>query len=154
MLAKEVYFKRMKVDAGLRKRPTFEEVGNIVNKDPYKLNLPQRTYIRWEDTHARVQFDNFRDATAEAELTRVRRQAIASGAMRPPAARFAPRRAAPDRTLLTTGEVQSEPEPQTIGKKTKLTTGNLTRFDNTRKDDDADDEEMLIQGVQPPARGN
>ena len=61
----------MKVDVSqFRKRPTFEEVANIVNKDAYKIDLPQRTFIRWEDTHERMQFENFRDATAEAEMTR------------------------------------------------------------------------------------
>ena len=41
----------MKVDVSqFRKRPTFEDVANIINKDAYKIDLPQRTYIRWEDT--------------------------------------------------------------------------------------------------------
>ena len=73
MLTKEVYCKRMKVAVSqMRKRPTFEEVAKIVNKDAFKLDLPQRTYVRWEDAHARVQFDNSRDATVEAEQTRAR----------------------------------------------------------------------------------
>ena len=43
--------------ATMRKRPTFEEVARIVNDDSYKIDLPRRTYIRWEDTVARTQFD-------------------------------------------------------------------------------------------------
>ena len=80
----------MKVDVGLRKRPTFEEVANIVNKDAYKIDLPSRTYIRWEDTNARVQFENFRDATAEAEMMRARRQAVEAQVVAPPAVSAAP----------------------------------------------------------------
>ena len=108
----------MKGDAGLRKRPTFEEVANIVNKDPYKLDLPSRTYIRWEDTPARIQFEQFRDATAEAEQTRLWRQGV-EARIKAPQRRFQQRRAAPDQTLLTTGEVQSAPETQSTGKNKK-----------------------------------
>ena len=47
----------MKVDVSqFRKRPTFEEVANIINEDKYKIDLPERTYIRWEDSNARMQF--------------------------------------------------------------------------------------------------
>ena len=78
----------MKVDVSqFRKWPTFEEVANIVNKDAYKIDLPQRTYIRWEDTHARMQFNFFRDATAEAEIGGVRRQAVEAQVVPAPAAR-------------------------------------------------------------------
>ena len=63
----------MKVDVSqFRKRPTFEEIATIVNEDKYKIDLPKRTYIRWEDTHARVEFENMRDSISEAEATRIR----------------------------------------------------------------------------------
>ena len=141
----------MKVDLNqFRKRPTFDEVANIVNEDKYKLDLPSRTYIKWEDSNARMQFENFRDSTAEAELTRARRQAVEARVMPPPAARFAPPRPAADQTLLTTGQVASEPKPQTTGKKKKLTTGNLARLDNTRRDDD--DEDMPDADAGPSNR--
>ena len=53
MHEKVAYPKRMKVDVSqFRKRPTFEEFANIVNKDAFEIDLPQRTYIRWEDTCA------------------------------------------------------------------------------------------------------
>ena len=108
----------MKVDVSqFRNRPTFVEVANIVDKDAYKSDLPQRTYVGWEDTYAKMQFENFRDSTVEAEMTRVRRQAIEARVMQPPAGRFQARRAAQDQTLLTKGEVASEPEPQQLKKK-------------------------------------
>ena len=47
----------------MRKRPTFEQVANIIEKDAYKIDLPSRTYIRWDDTQAKVQFDNFKKQT-------------------------------------------------------------------------------------------
>ena len=82
----------MKVDLNqFRKRPTFDEVANIVIEDKYKIDLPSRTYIRWEDTQARVQFENFRDATAEAEMTRARRQAVEAQVMAPPTRPRGPR---------------------------------------------------------------
>ena len=126
-----------------RKRPTFEEVANK-QTNKYKIDLPQRTYIRWEDTHARVQFDNFRDATAEAELTRARRQAVQAGVMGPPATtrargRDAPPTAGPDQTLLTTGEPAQQPEQSTgKGKKKKLTTDNVMRHTSDADDDMGD----------------
>ena len=107
----------MKVDvSSFRKRPTFDEVAQIVNADKYKINLPQRTYIRWEDTHAQVQFENLRDAIGEAEALRVRRQAVEAQVMPPPPARVRGRDRSPTpgpRQTTLTGEVQSEPEPQT-----------------------------------------
>ena len=89
----------MKVDVSFRKRPTFEEVANIINQDKHKIDLPSRTYIRWEDSNARMQFENFRDATAEAELTRARRQAMQAGVMDRP--RLAPEEMHRRRQALT-----------------------------------------------------
>ena len=112
----------MKVDLNqFRKRPTFEEVANVINKDAYKIDLPQRIYIRWEDTHARFQFENFRDATAEPEQTRNRRQAVEAQAMAPPPGRLRgrPLTPTPDQTLLTTGETAEPTEPKGNGKNKK-----------------------------------
>ena len=58
------------------RRKTFEEVADIVQKDAYKIDLPERTRIRWDDTYAKVQFDQFRDSTRESEMNRVHRQAV------------------------------------------------------------------------------
>ena len=88
-----------------------------------------------------MQFDNFRDATAEAELTRARRQAVQAGVMAPPATtrtrgRDAPPTPGADQTLLTTGEPAEQPEQCTDrGKKKKLTTDAVMRH---ASDADAD----------------
>jgi hypothetical protein len=106
----------MKVDVSqFRKRPTFEEIATIVNEDKYKIDLPKRTYIRWEDTHARVEFENMRDSISEAEATRIRRQAVEAQVMPPPPARLRGRGLTPGSGQTTlTGEVVSEPEPATV----------------------------------------
>ena len=70
------------------RRKTFEEVADIVQKDPYKIDLPARTRIHWDDTYARVQFENMRDSISEAEATRIRRQAVEAQVMPPPPARL------------------------------------------------------------------
>ena len=47
----------MKVDVSqFRKRPTFQEVANIANADAYKIDLPQRTFIKFQDTQAAVEW--------------------------------------------------------------------------------------------------
>ena len=134
----------MKVDVSqFRKRPTFEQAANSVNKDAYKIDLPQRTYIRWQDTQARVQFENFRDATAEAEMTRIRRQAVEAQVMPPPTARLRakglPTTPAADQTLLTTGRPAETQEFKSKGKKGKLTVDAVMRH-SSDSDDDMDPE--------------
>ena len=83
----------MKVDTSqFRKRPTFDEVANIVNADAYKIDLPSRTYVKFNDTQAAVEWDNFRDYAQGAELRRAQQQmaeATQRVAMPPPARRRA-----------------------------------------------------------------
>ena len=57
-----------------RKRPTFEEVARIANADAYKIDLPQRTFVKFQDTQAAVEWQNFRDHAQDAEMLRLRRQ--------------------------------------------------------------------------------
>ena len=65
----------MKVDVSqFRKRPTFQEVANIVNEDAYKIDLPQRTFIKFQDTQAAVEWQDFRDQSQEGEQLRIQRQ--------------------------------------------------------------------------------
>ena len=73
----------------MRKRPTFGELATVINEDKYMIDLPARTYIRWDDMHARVQFENMRASIAEAEQTRARRQAVEAQIMPPPRTRGA-----------------------------------------------------------------
>ena len=135
----------MKVDVSqFRKRPTFEEVANIINEDKYKIDLPERTYIRWEDSNARMQFENFRDATAEAELTRARRQAVQAGVMAPPTARIRGRDGrptpGPGQTLLTGEPTETESEqPKGKGRKKRLTEDVVMRHSSQDDDDDMGD---------------
>ena len=134
----------MKVDVSqFRTRPTFEDVANIINKDAYKIDLPQRTYIRWDDTHARVQFEDFRDSTSDAEQTRIRRQAVEAQVVPPPTARCRGRGRppGPDQTILTTGEPAEQPEqPTGKGKKKKLSDDAVKRL-SFRDDEDMQDPE-------------
>ena len=61
----------MNVDTSqFRKRPTFNEVANIVNADAYKIDLPQRTYVKFIDTQAALEWENFRNYAQDAELRR------------------------------------------------------------------------------------
>ena len=53
-----------------RKRPTFDEVANIVDADAYKINLPSRAYVKFNDTQAAVEWENFRNYAQDAELRR------------------------------------------------------------------------------------
>ena len=132
----------MKVDVSqFRKRPTFEQVANIVNSDKYKIDLPSRTYIRWEDTHARVQLENLRDATAEAEMTRIRRQAVEAQVMLPPTliGRYRPPTPAADQTLLTTGEpAEATEQPKGKGRRKKLTDDVVMQHSSDFDDDMGD----------------
>ena len=126
----------------MRKRPTFEEVARIVNADSYKIDLPQRTYIRWEDTVARTQFDQFREAMQEGELQRLRRQV--AQAMPAPTARAA-RRAGPVPTpgqTTLTGEVLSAPEEseEVRRQRARFTVDNVASLpsgSNDKRDPDA-----------------
>ena len=81
----------MKVDVSqFRKRPTFEEVANIANADSNKIDLPQRTYVKFQDTQAAVEWQNFRDQAQEGEQLRLQRQVYEANqraAMPPPRAR-------------------------------------------------------------------
>ena len=133
----------MKVDVSqFRKRPTFEEVANIINEDKYKIDLPSRTYIRWDDSQARMQFEQFRDATAEAELTRARRQAVQAGVMAPPAARTrrdGPPTPSPGQMFLIGQPLETESEQlKGKGRKTRLTADAVMRHSSDPDDDMGD----------------
>ena len=93
----------MKVDVSqFRKRPTFEDVANIANADSYKIDLPQRTFIKFQDTQAAVEWQNFRDQSQEGEMLRIQRQVYEANqraAMPPP-----PRARRPAVTVVAPGE--------------------------------------------------
>ena len=65
----------MKVDVSqFRKHPTFEEVARIANADSYEIDLPQLTFVKFQDTQAAIEFQHFRDQAQEGELLRLQRQ--------------------------------------------------------------------------------
>ena len=141
----------VQLDLNLRKRPTFEEVANIIEKDAFKIDLPQRTYIRWEDTVARTQFDQFKEQTQEAELHRLRRQV--AQAMPAPVARARRRGPAPTPGQATlTGEVTQGPEEseEVRRQRARFTVDNVTSLPSGGSDRRDPDAGSSASTVLPP----
>ena len=132
----------MKVDISqFRKRPTFEEVANIVNEDSYKIDLPQRTFIKFQDTQAAVEWQNFRDQSQEGEQLRLQRQVYEANeraAMPPPRARRAVTVVAPGEGPIDAFMSSGEEERGRVRRRGQPPPADVVMRDSSRDDDEPD----------------
>ena len=132
----------MKVDVSqFRKRPTFEEVAQIANADSYKIDLPQRTFIKFQDTQAAVEWQNFRDQSQEGEMLRIQRQVYEANqrtAMPPPRARRAVTVVAPGEGPIDAFMSSGEEERGRARRRGQPPPADVVMRDSSRDDDEPD----------------